>query len=97
MSQIQSLKNQGLNHIIFKTDIESPHSNTSDLETVLNRLYHRENEIFKRIVIAIRINDDAQSTMLASELLRIRVLKRNICFALELLYNYNTRHSYLSI
>ena len=94
MSQIQSLKNHSLNHMIFKTAIESPHSNTSNLETVLHRLYHRENEIFKRIVIAIRISDDAQSMMLASELLRIRVLKRNICFTLELLYNYNTRHSY---
>lgn len=94
MSQIQFVENHGLNSIYYKSSFEQTHSNTTDLEVILHRLYHRENEIFNRIVIAIRINDNAQSTMLASELIRIRVLKRNLCVILELVYHHNTRYSY---
>ena len=93
MSQIQSLENHGLNNNVFNPTIEPVNSKTSELEIILYRLYHRENEIFKRIVIAIRINDNAQSMMLASELLRIRILKRNLGLSLELLYKHNSKHS----
>ena len=93
MSQIQSLENHGVN-AVFRPSIEQAHSKTLDLETILHRLYHRENEIFNRIVVAIKINDNAQSMMLASELIRIRILKRNLCVVLEIVYHYNTRHSY---
>lgn len=92
MSQIQFVENHGLNSTYFKSSFET-YSNTNDLEIVLHRLYRRESEIFNRIVIAIRANDNAQSIMLASELIKIRILKRNLCVALELVYHHNTKHS----
>lgn len=93
MSQIQFVENHGLNYTYFKSSFEQTYSNTNDLEIVLHRLYRRESEIFNRIVIAIRANDNAQSIMLASELIKIRILKRNLCVALELVYHHNTKHS----
>lgn len=92
MSQIQFVENHGLNSY-FKSSFEQTHSNTNDLEIVLHRLYHRENEIFNRIVLAIRTNDNTYGMMLASEIIRIRVLKRNLCVALELIYHHNTKYS----
>jgi len=94
MSQIQSVENHGLNSTYFKSSFEQTHFKISDLEICLHKLYHRENEIFNRIVLAIKSNDNAQSMILASELVRIRILKRNICVALELVYRYNTKHTY---
>jgi len=92
MSQIQFVENHGLNSTYFKSSFEKTHSNTNDLEIVLHRLYHRENEIFNRIVLAIRTNDNTHAMILASELIRIRVLKRNLCVALELVYHHNTKY-----
>jgi len=94
MSQTQSLENHGLEYTVFRPSLEQTYSKKSDLEIILHRLYHRENAVFNRIVIAIKTNENAQSMMLASELIRIRILKRNFCLALELMYHYNIRHSY---
>jgi len=93
MSQIQSIEKHDLKPAEINPYFAQIHLNTSNLDTVLLRLYHRENEIFNRIIIAIKTKDNTQSIALASELLRIRILKRNIYIMLELSYNYNSRHS----
>ncbi len=92
MSQIQTLKNQDLN-TEFRPFFEQTYSKTSDLEIILHGLYHKENEIFNHIVMTIKTNDNTHSMMLASELIRVRILKRNICVALELAYRYKLRHA----
>ncbi len=92
MSQIESFEKNGLNFTVIKPYFIQTQTKTSDLEIILERLFRRENIIFNRIVLAIRINDNAQSTMLASELIKIRTLKRNLCIALELAYHYNITH-----
>lgn len=92
MNQIESFENYGLRFTVIKPYFIQTHTKTVDLEIVLQRLFRRENIIFNRIVMAIRTNDSTQSTMLASELIKIRILKRNLCVALELMYHYNTSH-----
>jgi len=93
MSQIESFENNGLNFTVIKPYFVQTQTKTVDAEIVLQRLFRRENIIFNRIIMAIRTNDSAQSTMLASELIKIRRLKRNFCVALELMYHYNILHS----
>jgi len=93
MNQIESFENNDLNFTVIKPRFVQTHTKTSNLEIVLQRLYRRENIIFNRIVMTIKTNDSAQSRMLASELIKIRILKRNLCIALELAYHSNIIHS----
>lgn len=93
MSQIESFENNGLNFTVIKPYFVQMQTKTADAEIVLQRLFRRENIIFNRIVMAIKTNDSAQSTMLASELIKIRILKRNLCVTLELMYHYNISYS----
>ncbi|MCV0412877.1 hypothetical protein [Nitrosarchaeum sp.] len=92
MNQIESFENNGLNFTVIKPYFVQTQTKTRDLEIVLQRLFQRENIIFNRIVMTIKTNDSVQSTMLASELIKIRTLKRNLCVALELMYHYHTSH-----
>ncbi len=48
------------------------------LEAILERLQKRDNEIFGRIVEAIKTKDSVLSRLLASELAKIRILKRSL-------------------
>ncbi|QLH10480.1 hypothetical protein [Nitrosarchaeum sp. AC2] len=93
MSQIESFENNGLNFTVIKPYFVQMQTKTVDAEIVLQRLFRRENIIFNRIVMAIKTNDSTQSTMLASELIKIRILKRNLCVTLELMYHYNISYS----
>jgi len=74
----------------IQTQIQS----TSNLKIILKRLSQKDDEIFTRIIMAMKINDDIQSMMLASELVRIRILKKNIHMILESLQYFKTKHSY---
>ncbi len=93
MNQIESFENNGLNFTVIKPYFVQMQIKTVDAEIILQRLFRRENIIFNRIVMAIKTNDRAQSTMLASELIKIRILKKNLCVTLELMYHYNISYS----
>lgn len=48
------------------------------LEDILERLQKRDNEIFGRIVEAIKTKDSFLTRLLASELAKIRILERSL-------------------
>jgi len=65
-----------------------------NLEIILERLSQKDDEIFTHVITAMKIKNYIQSAMFASELARIRILKRNIRMILELLqYSKIKSHS----
>jgi len=66
------------------------------LQTLLEKLSQKDDKIFKRIITAIKSNNDTESIMLASELVRIRILEKNIHMTLELLQYFKIKYLYLS-
>lgn len=82
MKTILSGKNQNLN-LLSVNPIQRDHSTLFfykkfQLETILGRLEKQDNELFGRIVEAVKTNDNFLSAMLASELVKLRILERNL-------------------
>lgn len=95
MKQTLCLKNTDLNSTFdLSRTIQTTINSAVHLEIILERLSQQDDEIFTRIITAIKINNDIQSVMLASELARIRILKRNIRMILDLLQYFKTKHLY---
>ena len=62
------------------------------LETMINKIDKKDAELFCRIVEAVKINDLSLSEMLAFELTKIRILKRNLLVTVELIHRYRTKY-----
>jgi len=93
MKQTLSLKN--INLTFNPSLIVQTHS-VVYLKTILEELSQKDDKIFKRIITAIKSNNDTESIMLASELVRIRILEKNIHMTLELLQYFKIKYLYLS-
>lgn len=60
------------------------------LEAISQKLLRKDDELFCRIVEAVKNNDEFLSKMLASELIKIRNLERNLLVTIELIYRSKT-------
>lgn len=91
MSHIELFKNNGLKFTGVKPYFVQ--TKIADLEKYATENISKRKYYFNRIVMAVRTNDRTQSIMLTSEIIKIKVSKRNLCVALKLFYHYNTMYS----
>ena len=68
------------------------HQKILQIETILKSLDKRDNDLFFRIVEAVRTKNQISSKMLTNELIKIRIMRRNILFTIEVIYRYNISH-----
>jgi|GEM_PF-5213900 len=65
------------------------HQKILQIETILRRLDKRDNDLFFQIVEAVKKNNQISGKILTNELIKIRIMRRNLLFTIELIYRYN--------